>query len=297
MFNDAAGRYKAAFPAILKSLVISLGAETVYVSPEVAAQLSANVQGVKAMLAKRNKWMHDNNAVAAAGIGVFAPGLGVRYVSFDLDKVPSNYVSRKLPSRLNFITLLDHEIGHLVVEKASTTVPGLPVHVMECAADAYASLRHFQRFGGHTDFAEHAPGSMALEATLYHSKHHYTSATIEAVIALYRQSPAKIKSLSLKETAELAGELAFAHALKPQVLNKVETAFAPARKAWLEQPRDWAKVAAALVEVVRSHPDDTNIRTAGILSVKRADIWHYVPEADKAFISPPPAAKQPSVQS
>ncbi len=294
-FNEAATLYRGAFPRQLKDLVVALNNKPVFVSPAVAEKLSADI--IKDALAPRLKRMRQIEVSAMAGETFASSGQGFHYVIFDSCDDSHFYVSEKLSSRIDIITLLDHEIGHLVV-KGGAYGGGYPAHVRECMADSYAALRHFQRFGDSTDYAAYAPASLAWQVTVLDSKIHYTSAAIQAVVDMWKKDPKKILALSLQETATLANRMALENALQPRVLNKVYKAYAPVRKLYeqkIKRPERRKKAAALIVKILHAYANDADIRTAGMLTLKDPVLWKNLSDADRKFvskISPPPAPLQ-----
>lgn len=104
--------------------------------------------------------------------------------------------------------VLDHEIGHAL----TTTNVELQevkdlfyINYLECIADAYASMRNFQKYGEDSELPEYI-SDLRIRASLLSATTHTTSNAIDAVVELNKQG--KIKNLSPQETRDLAIEIA-----------------------------------------------------------------------------------------
>ena len=111
--------------------------------------------------------------------------------------------------------LFDHETGHALCN------PGTPWHTIkkldkiqlsECQAEAYAAIRHFQRYGGNSDMPEtisHLRCALAAQGSIGH----WTSRTIDRVIRM--NTDGTLKNLTPHESRDLAiviaEETAFTH--------------------------------------------------------------------------------------
>lgn len=289
LFRKAAARDYRHFPALLDALVVSLDETLIYVSPAAADAVSKNPALIREKLAARTAWMKRNVAVASAGIDVIA-GQKLKHVSLAPQLSPAHrYLPATLPARMDIITVFDHEIGHYVARHEKLPGPGIFCHVRECAADAYACLRHVQRFGMHTGIFETGMANMALNVTLGTSENHYTSKIFHAVAALGAK---KIKALSPDETATLAGNIAMTHAIDPSHLRQVYLAFAPARRLYRQTPQNWHAITTAIVDVMRAHKNNADVFLAGKYSLTHPGFKELITAADAGFISgnvtPPP---------
>jgi len=96
--------------------------------------------------------------------------------------------------------VFDHEIGHAVIADGTG-----PTVLSESIADAFAVLRHFQRFGTHSHLLDGLASlracGMAMGDVL-----HFTSPVVARIIAL--KNEIDIERLTFAETADLARALA-----------------------------------------------------------------------------------------
>lgn len=99
--------------------------------------------------------------------------------------------------------LLDHEIGHIVVKGGFETGPTVRD---EASADAYAMIRHIQRFGTDTGFLEWASWQRANDAVYGLNFRRMTSNVIDQIIEDSKNID--FKKLSPQQTAEMARKYA-----------------------------------------------------------------------------------------
>ncbi len=168
IFNDSIARYRAAFPAKLGNLLITRGDERFYVAPELATLLKKKAKAVNNIIEQRR---HDMKyAAGMAGqefISTFSQQHILNYISLS-NTTDTLFVSAQYPAAMNRIAMFDHEMGYLISEKGWVLTNGQypqyytkTRHEEVCTADAYAVLRHPQRFGGDTDIFENLAGRKA----------------------------------------------------------------------------------------------------------------------------------------
>ena len=144
----------AAFPEKLENLiVVFVSSETViYVSPKIARHVAQNEAAVKETIKSAGDYMRSHKKIALANGGINLAGIKVKRIAIDED-ASYGALSGWLTEEVRRIATFDHETGHLVVESGLSS-PSVTQHLAECAADAYAVLRHVQRFGLETNFFE-----------------------------------------------------------------------------------------------------------------------------------------------
>lgn len=240
----------------------------IYISPEVAGFLGQRAVTVRNMISGMSEHMRARGCLAAVGTVTVAHET-MKQLTVDTDSSATPFVSSAYPQDMNHITLFDHEMGHLVVKEAwpQNSSP----HIAECAADAYAVLRHLQRFGNATDIFECAPFNIA-EHALLQSTIHYSSAAIQAVERIRTEGKIDIAALSLQDTSRLAGEIGSRYSFAEETLEKIYDAYAPARQFYDLHSRDFNGFTRAVVEVMRQNKDDHDIYRAGKLYLSRPDV-------------------------
>lgn len=166
---------------------------------------------------------------------------------------------------MNALHTFDHEIGHLVVKGGFPDFKS-ERHLAECAADAYALLRHVQRFGLQSGFFEYY--NRAGKVVLGLSPIHYTSIVNEKVKQIAEGRD--ISRLSLRETAELAGQIALVYVLHPRQLDKIADAFISVAELYRQHITEgtntdaaWSFVYKGILDVMKEHRHDPDIFSAG----------------------------------
>ncbi len=180
--------------------------------------------------------------------------------------------SGKFSPAIHMISILDHEIGHHVAPGGKgESYPNL----MESAADAYAALRHVQRFGNDTDFFDNVTFTRTRLIVHNKSPFHYTTAVMQKIEKLRKEMD--LSALSPQETAELAGKIAHSYCMPPQVIQKVAFAFQPL-KIYMAQKGIGDNPAPSdsnigyfrlLVDIMRRNKDDHDVYRAGKLIISK----------------------------
>jgi hypothetical protein len=285
VFNETSAAAQAAFPRELKSLVVLLQPSSklpVYVSPDIADLLTNNIAAVKTAVARITQAMQSLNAAGMAY--PFYPLAGASVKLIALNKNITGVFSCGYTKKMRALFVLDHEIGHHVVKNG---FPGfiqkngftaiVSRHLAECAADAYATLRHIQRFGNGTDFSLGTIADRnARNIVLFADAEHYTTDAMQRGVRLSQEMD--ISGLSLQETAELAEKIASECQLDYTTLEKIRAAFRPVFEAceahigsaWdVTQKLNQEDMEACKViywhtrDVMRAHSGDPDILKAG----------------------------------
>ncbi len=256
-FNAAA--YRAAFPEKLANLFVTLGTERIFIAPEIADFIAKNPSLTEKKIEERLDWMKARGSCAAAARD---------YIGF----VPVNHIAMKdlKPGAQERdirrqIQDAEHEAGHFIVENGLGASP----HLGECAADAFATLRHIQRFGGMT---EDAAAELAHHAVFETPPPiHYTSAVVQKIRNMHDGGKIDIRGLSLEKTAALAAKIAAAYALDDATLGKISDAFAPVNwivatdKRPLSDSGKLRDIFKTIAEVMLDNRHDEDIYRAGRL--------------------------------
>jgi hypothetical protein len=224
-----------------------------------------------------------------------------------LEKPPGIFTG-KYTAEMRALHVLDHELGHHVV-KTGFYPPHR--HLGEASADAFAALRHIQRFGMDTEMFDYlARGSSMV---LGMSPIHFTAAVFHRAREIAEERD--ITGLSLPETAELAGAIAAEVHFSALTLGKLTDAFAPATKKYTEEigtarqigdklmaqdRKSYALFINETVHVIRQHKDDHDIVKAGRLFLGHPAIRKFIAKLgvklDLPEIPPKPEPLKPSAQ-
>lgn len=227
IFNESARQAHEAFPLQFKAMVIfSTSADApLYVSPEFAEHLSKNIDTVREAIRQTKKDMKSLNAVGIAS--PYFPVGGQVAQMIALEDSPPGVFTAGYTQEMRAVYVFDHELGHHVVKNGR----GNGRHLGEAAADAFASLRHVQRYGADTEFFDSL--NKAAMVVLGQSTIHYTNDTMTRVRQLAQEQD--LSKLSLQETAQLADRIALETHLDVRKLDKLEKAFAGAAKTYQQE--------------------------------------------------------------
>lgn len=131
--------------------------------------------------------------------------------------------------------VLDHELGHALtqvsINKQSMKVSSLG-NKAECEADCYSMIRHYQRYGAHSEFPEYVRDLRNLNAVHKGDVIHWTSPALDEVIALNRQG--KLANLTPAEARDLAVDIAKRRHLSADAENNMMTAFMETAKMTMD---------------------------------------------------------------
>lgn len=150
---------------------------------------------------------------------------GKRYILLYADSNPSFLWERFMPlPQINSFTI-DHEVAHAAIRDATSNVDP---NLAECIADAYATMRHFQRYGAHSTTIDGLADWRAARFVFAPSgnetgRRHFTSPVVEQVIA--RRHDIDWTKLDPQETADLARRLALMYAPHRVLLERMDGYF------------------------------------------------------------------------
>ncbi len=273
-FNKTAAAAQAAFPVQLKRLTVLLvptSTTPLYVAPAVAEKLTQDTAGVKKAVAALNVSMQKKNWVGLADRYKEVAGTKVNLIALNGNDFQKAFREGDTKG-MWALYVLDHELGHHVTKKGLGYLSG---QVRESSADAYAALRHIQRFGKHTVFAIDKAERMSANIVLQADTAHYTTDTIERAVRVAEETD--ISKLSLRETAALAQKIADEAHLGERTLKKIRTAYRPVNRLYRKQigagaagfddlpAQDGAcdLICRAILAVMRDHAEDADIFRAG----------------------------------
>jgi hypothetical protein len=111
--------------------------------------------------------------------------------------------------------VFDHELGHAAIPDGSYLGGE---NKAECIADAYAIIRHFQRYGADSKAVDTlADGRAFMFAFKKDKAGHFTSPVVGQILA--RRREIDWSSLTPQQTAQLAWRFAMEYAVHPVLLN------------------------------------------------------------------------------
>jgi len=289
-FNETAAAAYEAFPLELARLVVVVD-KLVYISPEIAGQLTKNTSAIREALAKATSERRTRNWQGIAWGDFDLAGTPVDLIALTNKNIGGTF-SRLYTKKMAAIYNLDHEIGHHIVKGGMA----YSEHLSENAADAYAMLRHIQRFGKNTGHAGNKGADMASPLVLFADTAHYTTNAIQRAIEVADEKGEDFFTLSLRETAELAAEIADECQLNRTTLKKLRKAFMPVakyckanigdagdinRKLYDEDKETYAAVCRKTISAMRKYQGNPAVFKAGEHFLSQPKISSFMTEAAK----------------
>jgi len=268
MFNTSAATAHAAFPNELENLIVlttSLKYPIIYAAPEIIDHLTNNIAAVKEALKNCTNHLNAKNIVGTSNHSYFLKGEKIKIIALNKSSINNNSTS----STQKITYIFEHEMGHLVIKNGLSP----DKHLAECAADAYAALRHIQIFGKKTDFFEYY-SDRASTIVLGISPIHYTDDVIEKVKQLSEKI--NISNLSLSETTKLAEKIAQENNLNKETLQKISKAFLPVKKAYEKNEKLNESIFLKCIIAMLICEDDSDIFKAGKRFLNHPDFKKYL---------------------
>jgi hypothetical protein len=183
--------------------------------------------------------------------------LNLDFILYD-EPVNSNErdnISGKTERDIYFI--LDHELGHLVIKDPSLAGENEQYKdtIKESIADAYALIRHYQRYGTQSKHrnATIDPWARAGALILNKDTTHFSSFMLDEIIK--RKDIIDFSKLSPHQTAELAKRFAVEYTPPSSVVNRTARKLKPVKAAYLASRNsdEWLKV---LAKITLDHKTD-----------------------------------------
>lgn len=279
-FNETAAAAHEAFPRDLERLVVLLVPDSdtpVYVSPQIADELTKSSDAVKAAVESIARRMRKRGVAGLANRRYNLAGTDVKLIA--MSKNPTGIFSERFTKEMRLMFTLDHEIGHHILKNGSR-YRGVSAQQAERACDAFAMLRHIQRFGKNTDYAGGCAQERAANIVLLGNAEHYTTDAILGAIEVADEMGDDIYGLSLRETATLAEKIAAEGPLKNRTLRKIQRAFEPAAEVYKKANR-WDDIPKKCIEVMRKHKNNPDVFKAGKQFLSCPDIKEDMAESAK----------------
>jgi len=148
----------------------------------------------------------------------------------------------------DFYYIMDHELAHLAIKDPALEGENAQYHdnIMEALADAYALIRHYQRYGMNDDHKNTIIDSWARAAALMTNDDtiHFSSFMIDEIIK--RKDTIDYAHLTPHQTAELAVRFATEFTPPASSLNRVLKKLKPVRQMFELNPKSdqWLKTLA-----------------------------------------------------
>lgn len=283
VFRQSAEQAYNSFPERLGRLLVFVDdVDTpVYLSPDIADSLSAQTQEVSQFMAKQASFMKEKSW---AGVACSAQKIAdeADLNTIGIHAAAAEAFQEKRMADMYMIYILDHELGHHVVP--TDIAFG---HPNECRADAYAALRHIQRFGMSAEFERIAEKSRQMIFGL--SPMHYTSRVFDTVRKYAANQD--LRDLSPIQTVQLAERIAIFSKMSNLQMMRVARAYEPAANNAIKRyktkdgvikalrgraPSDYTFFCKQVAAVMHAYPDDADIIQAGQRFFSHPDVKKFL---------------------
>ena len=150
----------------------------------------------------------------------------------------------------DILYILDHELAHLVIKDPPLEGENNQYKdsIREALADAYAMIRHYQRYGTKDEYQNSIidPWARAGALTFNRDTVHFSSFMLDEIIK--RKDVIDFASLSPQQTAELAKRFAVEYTPASSVVNRILRKLKPVQTAFENSPDsdEWLKVLARI---------------------------------------------------
>ena len=251
VFNEFAKESVRQFPAAKGKLIIhDTNESATYGRDELNKKSPKTLSAVDAFVKRRAK---DKDRQTYADT---SKSLKLFFILYD-EPVNENHV-KALPKKTEkeILYILDHELAHLVIKDPPLEgeTERYKQAIGEAIADAYAMIRHYQRYGtGSTHkSAIIDPWARAGALTLNGDDVHFSTLMLEEIIK--RKDTIDFKALDPQQTAELARRFAVKYTPPSSVVNNFFNKMKPVQKIYDDEPdsNKWLK------ELARITPDPKN---------------------------------------
>jgi hypothetical protein len=175
--------------------------------------------------------MAKNKEASSCALHDPKQNVSVVFINEPLTKEEAENVSEEAEKHLLFV--LDHELAHCGVKdgfgRASSPLD-YRILLGESVADAYAMIRHYQRYGVDSEPQNKyiGTGARANHFILGGDSVHFTSFVLDALIK--RKHDIDFDKLSPEQTAELARRFALQYMPPERVVQDLQWTFEPIRK-------------------------------------------------------------------
>jgi hypothetical protein len=142
-------------------------------------------------------------------------------LSTPVDKIGQSFLGHAISPDVADAFIFDHEIGHAICRDAFV---GTYSNLKESIADAFATLRHYQRFGVQSTALDHLPAMRAVGLVFRpDSGDHFTSPVVQHIIE--DRKNIDFTALTLAETTQMARRYAALYAPHPKSVENLAKKF------------------------------------------------------------------------
>ena len=174
--------------------------------------------------------MRENKNKSSCAGGDPARNLNMIFINDRIDEKELNNVSEKTEKEM--LLTLDHELAHRAIANGNDQNNLYTDVIAESIADAYALIRHYQRFGVDSDYHDLAynPVRRTRNMVWNDDKDHFTSFVLDEIIK--RRHLIDFDRLDPAQTASLAWRFAMEYAPAAPVVERIHRVYEPLREAY-----------------------------------------------------------------
>ncbi len=152
-------------------------------------------------------------------------GTDERFIFLLQEKHEKYLVDSKAPVAQETAFAFDHELGHSIVPGGLSEED---MNKAECLADAYAVIRHFQRYGADSAAIETIIAGRAFDLVFEehgYGRDHFTSPVTEQILA--QRHDCDWDNMTPAQTVKLAQEFVRKYGMNEKQLDVIDEAFSP----------------------------------------------------------------------
>lgn len=241
LFYASAKNYMKSFPE-LSNIFIFSEKETIYSQQKTARGLQHNQRVIKPFMEEVGEKSKNLGIVATAfAPEAIDPKLYINPVFISLDELRFG--------RKNLVNSFDRMMAHHIISFPEK----LSCNKSECAADVFASLMHIKRYGKDIKYFADISKKASLHL-IVGDKNKYTALALLAAEELIKH--VDIEKMPRKDIAWYALQLARNYSFDEDRINKIRTAFKPARNDLAK--REMIKI-KTLLKITKKHKKDGDI--------------------------------------
>ncbi len=234
IFNEFAHDAVARFPHLKgQILIVDMDEKKVYAESVDKQKTGLAREDVPDYISNHQlyKEMERNKAMSSAATRDEKRNLMLVFMNESVSPAERAGVSKETEQHLLYV--MDHELAHNAIKDGASrdvqSAYDYNILLGESVADAYAQIRHYQRYGvdeyAHNKYV--SPGGRAENFILSGDSVHFTSFVLEAINK--QKDKIDFDKLTPQQTADLARRFALEYMPPKRVVQDISFAFAPIR--------------------------------------------------------------------
>lgn len=183
--------------------------------------------------------MTKNKGASSCALQDPKQNVSVIFINEDLPPEQTQNVSKEAEKHLLFV--LDHELAHCGIKDGfgrASSPRDYRILLGESVADAFALIRHYQRYGvdSNADNKYIGPAARADNFVMWGDSTHFTSFVLDAIAK--RKHEIDFDKLTVEQTSELARRFALQYMPPERVVQDLQFTFEPIRRQFASRAPD-----------------------------------------------------------